>query len=197
MSASNLQGRGLRLPVTTEERAQWQRRLNMMPVLLHMGAELNLSDPIVVRLTLTQQLEAHAGGLGATALNGAVIAGMMDCGISTVGILQFRGRTCGTVHLSIDFMKPVRTAHPVLECCVVRRTDALVFVEARLLGSDGSMNARANGIVSLARLTGQQAKNGQHENWNLLQSGGFSGGVRQPEEPGQCLSTPCLGEPSS
>ncbi len=160
--------RALRLPLPAEERGQWQARLNALPVLTHMGAELDLSHPAIVRLKLVRQMDAHMGGLGTTALNGAVIAGMIDCGISTAGILQFRGRTCGTVHLSIDLMKPVRAAHPTLECRVVRRTDSLAFVEARLLGPDGGIHAQASGIVSLARLAGRHAGAGHHDNWSAL-----------------------------
>ena len=157
--------RALRLPVSAEARVRWQRQLNAMPVLTHMGAELDLSDPAVVRLALLRSNESHRGGLGTTALNGAVIAGMVDCGIATAGILQFRGRTCGTVHLSIDFMKPVRIPNPVLECRVLRRTDSLAFVEALLCGPGGVVYAQASGIVSLARLTRQVEPVIGHENW--------------------------------
>lgn len=192
MNADDLRGRGLLLPVTAEERSRWQRRLNGMAVLRHMGAELDLSLPTVVRLTLGQQLEAHAGGLGTTALNGAVIAGMIDCGIATAGILQFRGRTCGTVHLSMDFMKPVRAAHPTLECCVVRRTEALAFVEAWIAGPDGRSHVRASGIVSLARLSGSRtAAEDQSEHWNWLATEAVPAMLHRPEHADPVLSTPC------
>lgn len=159
---------GLRLPVAAEDRAQWQQRLNALPVLRHMGAELDLTDPAVVRLRLVRQLDSHMGGLGTSALNGAVIAGMIDCGISTAGILQFRGRTCGTVHLSIDFMKPVRIALPTLECRVVRRTDSLAFIEARLLAPDSGTSTQASGIVALARLPARDPAGAPAGNWRTI-----------------------------
>jgi acyl-coenzyme A thioesterase PaaI-like protein len=118
-----------------------------MAILEHLGVDLDLDDDHAVRLTLARRTRAHDGGLGTAALNGAMIAGIIDCAMSVVGILHFRGRMCGTMHLSIQFMKPVRDPHPVIECRAVRRTPSLVFVEARLDGRSGRSDVMATGIV--------------------------------------------------
>lgn len=153
----------MRLPLDAQQRACWERRLNGLDVLTHLGAALDLSDPAIVRGRFVKSLPSHAGGLGTRAINGAAIAALVDCGIAATGILLFRGRTCGTLHLSIDFMKPVRFPDPVLDCRIARRTDTLAFVDARLRDDRGQVFVQASGIVALAR---QGAQDGG--SWNEL-----------------------------
>jgi acyl-coenzyme A thioesterase PaaI-like protein len=136
-----------------------------MEILRLLGLDLSLEDEHVVRLTLKQHTSAHGGGLGTEALNGAIIAGMMDCAMSVAGILHFRGRTCGTVQLSIQFMKPVRSTHPVVECHAVRRSPSVVFLEACLLGEDGRCSALATGVVGVAKLSKQKSGEDGRSNW--------------------------------
>ncbi|NRR30619.1 PaaI family thioesterase [Oxalobacteraceae bacterium] len=155
----------LRLPVKAAERPDWQRRLGAMAILEHLGVELDLSDEHAVRLRLTRRGPAHQGGLGTAALNGAIIAGMMDCAMSVAGILHFKGRTCGTVQLSIQFMKPVRMAEPVLECYAVRKAPGMVFLEAHLLDAGGRSSASASGVVAVASLRNGSAASAQDANW--------------------------------
>ena len=152
--------RAIRFPLDAAQRARWQAHLNTLALLTHLGAELDFSDEAIVRVRLVRPLPAHTGGLGGAAVNGATLAAMADCGIASAGVLLFRGRTCGTLQLSMDFMKPVRTAMPELECRVLRRTRSLAFVEARLLGRQGTVHFKASGIVSVAR-----ALEGDDEAW--------------------------------
>ncbi|WP_143189287.1 hotdog domain-containing protein [Paraburkholderia lycopersici] len=87
-----------------------------------------------------------------------MIAGMMDCAMSIAGILHFRGRTCGTVQLSLHFMKPVRCKAQMVECHAVRRASGVVFLEARLLESDQRCAVMATGMVGVTRVAGQGAR---------------------------------------
>lgn len=157
----------LSIPFSVEERRIWQERLSSMAILRHLGVELNLEDEHVVRLTLKQRTPAHIGGLGAEAINGAMIAGMMDCAMSVAGILHFRGRTCGTMQLSIQFMKPVRSLHSVIECHAVRKSPNVVFLESHLLDHDGRSNVLATGIVGISILTKQRSSKDEdgRSNW--------------------------------
>ena len=157
---SGYDDRTIRIPLSAEQRALWQARLNTLAVLTQMGAELDLSDDKSVRIRLVRSLPAHSGGLGGDAINGATLAALVDCGIAATGVLLFRGRTCGTLHLSIDFMKPVRAALPELECRVLRRSGTLAFVEARLFDHRGATYLKASGIVSVAK-----ASAGDGESW--------------------------------
>ncbi|CAM2171593.1 PaaI family thioesterase [Paraburkholderia sacchari] len=166
MSARPERGAVLALPMSAAQRAQWQARLSQMAILDHLGVRLDLTDDFAVRLVLERRTPAHAGGLGTERLNGAMIAGMMDCAMSIAGILHFRGRTCGTVQLSIQFMKPVRCMAPVVECHAVRRASGVVFLEAKLLEANHRCAVMATGIVGVTRVAGQDARGDGRENWH-------------------------------
>lgn len=161
---SRLEG-AIAIPLSAEQRAQWQDRLSKMAILEHLGVRLDLSEDDAVRLVLERCTPAHAGGLGAERLNGAMIAGMVDCAMSIAGILQFGGRTSGTMQLSIQFMKPVKCKKVVVECRVARRTTAVAFVEARLLEADGRCAVMATGMVGVARVASRQGSGDGTQNW--------------------------------
>lgn len=137
------------IPCSAQERSAWAIHLSRMAILRHLGVVLDLGDEYVVRLRLAQRTPAHDGGVGTAALNGAMIAGMLDCAMSVAGILHFRGRGCGTSNLNIQFIKPVRERHPVVECVGIRRSSSLLFVEARLLGPGGRCDVMATGAVGV------------------------------------------------
>lgn len=155
----------LRLPLSQEDRLFWQNHLGDMAILRLLGVELSLQDEHLIQLTLTKRTHAHGGGLGTEALNGAIIAGIMDCAMSIAGILHFRGKTCGTVQLSIQFMKPVRTAHPVVQCYAVRKSASVVFLEARLFDDSKRCSALATGVVGVTRLSKKQSGEDGSQNW--------------------------------
>jgi len=140
----------LPIPFSQQERQDWQDHLSKMAILDHLGVKVDLSDKHVVRLRLANRKCAHAGGLGTEALNGAIIAGMVDCAMSIVGILHFRGRACGTVQFSIQFMKSVRDQHPLIECWAIRRSPSLLFVEACILGRNQRSEIVATGMVAVS-----------------------------------------------
>lgn len=156
----------LDIPALADERAVWQACLGAMPIIDHLGGSLDLSDPRIVRLALATRTQAHEGGLGTDALNGAIIAGLLDCAMSVTGILHLRGRTCGTVQMSIQFMKPVRRAYPVVECVAMRRSSNVVFVEARLIEGRGRCSVLATGVVGAATLARRASGRDGRSNWS-------------------------------
>ena len=153
------------IPLSAERRGEWQDRLSKMAILEHLGVRLDLSGDDAVRLVLERCTPAHAGGLGTERLNGAMIAGMIDCAMSIAGILQFGGRTSGTMQLSIQFMKPVKCKQVTVECRVVRRTSTVAFVEARLVEADGRCAVMATGMVGVARVASRQGSGDGTQNW--------------------------------
>jgi len=137
------------IPLEAAERGRWQARMNGMPAMALMGAELNLEDPAIVRLTLASVGVQHQGGLGTRAVNGAVIAALFDAALGFAGTLQFPGQRAGTVELSIKLMRPAFEAPLEVLGAAVRRTAHLVFTEAEL-HADGRLCASATGIVAVA-----------------------------------------------
>ncbi|QCP55152.1 PaaI family thioesterase [Trinickia violacea] len=152
--------------MSAAQRADWQARLSQMAILNHLGVRLDLVDDQAVRLVLERRTPAHEGGLGTERLNGAMIAGMMDCAMSIAGILHFRGRTCGTVQLSIQFMKPVRCKMPVVECRAMRRASGVVFLEAQLLEENRRCAVMATGMVGVTRIAAHDGGGDGRENWH-------------------------------
>jgi acyl-coenzyme A thioesterase PaaI-like protein len=139
------------IPLDAAARAQWAARMNGLASMQMMGVAFDLSDPAVVRLGLATVSEAHLGGLGTTAVNGAVIAGMFDAALGVAGTMQFEGRRAGTIELSIKLMRPVFTAPLEMLAVTVKRSAHLAFTEAELY-ADQRLCAVASGIVAVASL---------------------------------------------
>ena len=137
------------IPLDAVVRAGWQERLNQLPATRLIGGCFDLGDETVVRLTLPTVGEQHLGGLGTRAVNGAVIAGMLDAALGIAGTLQFPGQRAGTVELSIKLMRPAFEAPLEVLAVAVKRTAHLAFTEAQLY-ADGRVCAIASGIVAIA-----------------------------------------------
>lgn len=148
-----LRARAQAIPLDALARRRIEERLNGLASMRLMGARLDLGDPDVVRIGLAEVAEHHLGGLGTTAVNGAVIAGLFDVALGVAGTLQFGGQRAGTAELSIKLMRPA--FEPPLEvlAITVKHSPHLAFTAAELY-SERRLCAIATGIVALA--TSQQ-----------------------------------------
>jgi acyl-coenzyme A thioesterase PaaI-like protein len=131
-------------------RQAWAAQFNALPGMGMMGAALDLSDPVVVRVHLSEVRPHHQGGLGSAAVNGAVIAGLFDAALGVAGVIQFPGRRAGTVELSVKFLRPTRGASVDAWAVTLKRAEDLAFMEGELW-SEGKLCAVATGMVSTAR----------------------------------------------
>lgn len=149
-SLEALRARGRPIPMDATARQVWAGQFNALPGMSMMGATLDLSDPVVVRVHLSVVRPHHQGGMGSAAVNGAVIAGLFDAALGVAGVIQFPGRRAGTVELSVKFMRPTRGGS--VDACAVtlKRAEDLAFMEGELW-SAGKLCAVATGIVSTAR----------------------------------------------
>jgi acyl-coenzyme A thioesterase PaaI-like protein len=136
--------------LTAEELAAFQKEWNQHPGMRHMGAQLDLSVPGVVRTVVDPILPEHRGGLGTDAVNGAEIAGLFDLVIGLSGYLQTVGRRAGVAQLSIQFLRPVLGDRFEVVGRPVRAGKTLVFATAELLDERGIACARCDGIVAVA-----------------------------------------------
>ena len=148
-SVSGLRARALEIPMEAPKRNAWARNFNTLPAMTHFGAELDLSDTHLVRVKLPKVEPHHRGGLGTSAVNGAVIAGMCDCALGVAGVMQFPGARTGTVELSIKLLRPV--IGDVLEfyAAAIKRSKSIAFSESELF-SGHRLCALATGIVAVA-----------------------------------------------
>jgi acyl-coenzyme A thioesterase PaaI-like protein len=149
-SLEALRARARPIPMEAAPRGAWADQFNALPAMRAMDATLDLSDPAVVRVHLSEVRPHHQGGMGSAAVNGAVIAGMFDAALGVAGVLQFPGRRAGTVELSVKFMRPTRGASVDAYAITLKRAEGLAFLEGELW-SEGKLCAMATGIVSTAR----------------------------------------------
>ncbi len=133
-----------------EELTAFQAEWNQHPGMRHMGAELDLSTPGVVRAVVDPIQPEHRGGLGTDAVNGAVIAGIFDLVIGLCGYLQTVGRRAGVAQLSIQFLRPVIGSRFEVVGHPVRAGNTLVFSTAELRNEKGTVCARCDGIVAIS-----------------------------------------------
>jgi acyl-coenzyme A thioesterase PaaI-like protein len=152
MSASleALRARARPIPMDATARRDWAEQFNAMPAMGVMGATLDLADPAVVRVHLSEVRPHHQGGMGSSAVNGAVIAGLFDAALGVAGVIQFAPRRAGTVELSVKFMRPTRGRSVDAYAIALKRAEGLAFMEGELW-SEGKLCAVATGIVSTAR----------------------------------------------
>lgn len=133
-----------------EELDAFQAEWNQHPGMRHMGAELDLSTPGVVRAVVDPIQPEHRGGLGTDAVNGAVIAGIFDLVIGLCGYLQTAGRRAGVAQLNIQFLRPVNGSRFEVVGHAVRAGSTLVFSTSELIDERGIVCARCEGIVAVS-----------------------------------------------
>lgn len=149
-SLEALRARARAIPMDEPARAAWADQFNALPGMAVMGARLDLADPAVVRVHLSEVRPHHQGGMGSAAVNGAVIAGLFDAALGVAGVVQFPGRRAGTVELSVKFMRPTRGRSVDAYAITLKRAEGLAFMEGELWADD-KLCAVATGIVSTAR----------------------------------------------
>jgi uncharacterized protein (TIGR00369 family) len=136
------------IPGTPEERDALAAAWSAHPGMRHLGARADFSDPERVRLILDPVRPEHRGGMGTTAVNGAVIASLFDAAIGMVGHFQLPGRRAGTAQLHIHFMRPVQGDRIEVAAYLARAGANLVFAWAEITDPEGRVCARADGIVA-------------------------------------------------
>ncbi|MEP6767921.1 MAG: PaaI family thioesterase [Acidobacteriota bacterium] len=124
---------------------------NASPPMERLGARLAFQRVDRVRAVLDPVQGYHRGGIGTDAVNGAVLAGLFDLVIGTVGWLSRPDARSATVSLSMLFLRPTRGDLVVAEARLLRAGMNLMFAAAEISGEDGAVTARCDGTVALAR----------------------------------------------
>lgn len=148
-SLDGLRARAIEIPLSMEHRDTWARRFNNFTGMQRIGASVNLSDSRIVQVTLPTVEEHHRGGLGTSAVNGAVIAGLFDCALGVAGVLQFPDQRTGTVELSIKLLRPVVGEALDFYAVAIKASKSIAFSECELF-SGGRLCALATGMVAVA-----------------------------------------------
>ncbi len=96
--------------------------------LKHSGLRVDLSDishPLVI---IEDVQEYHKGGVGTDAVNGAIIAMLVDLAIGLLGLSHYEDGMTATSNLSITYVKPL------LAKKVVARAEATEVIGKRIFG---------------------------------------------------------------
>ena len=133
-----------------EERLKWSSAFNKLAVMQHLGAEICLEDDYIITCAIKNIMDYHRGGMGVSALNGAIISSLLDCVIAVSGVLQFPGKKAGTVELSLKIIRPLFGHSAYAEGFVTKKAKNISFSEGFLYDENSKLCAKASGIVSKA-----------------------------------------------
>lgn len=147
----------LTVPLAPEQRAALTQRWNQFVPLQHLGARADFADPEAVRLVIDPVEEFHRGGLGTSAVNGAVIASLCDAAVGMVGHVHAQGRRGGTAQLNVSFLRPVMGNRVTAVGRLTRGGANLIFVAVEVEDEDGVVCARCDGILAISQHRGSDA----------------------------------------
>lgn len=124
---------------------------NSSEAMRRLGARLEFERVDRVRAVLDPVQAFHRGGIGTSAVNGAVLAGLFDLAIGTVGWLTRPESRSATVSLGMTFFRPTRGERVVVEARLLRAGTNLTFASAEIYDDSGEVTARCDGTVAVAR----------------------------------------------
>lgn len=141
-------------PLSSDLRAELNARWNAHLGVQRMGVTLDIVSRNELRAAVDPVEPHHRGGMGTAAVNGPTIAAVFDLATGLTGYLQALGKRVGVAQLNIQFLRPVLGSR--FE--VVARPDkvgkSIVFVSCELTDQEGSVCARASGLVSVSQAEG-------------------------------------------
>ena len=135
---------------TADELSALAALWNRSDVLRHNGLRVAFT-PERVEVELPEVRPEHLGGLGTTAVNGLVLAGMFDLAVGSTVVLVNPRRRSATVQLSMSFERPVVGQSARCEAWIDRVGQRTLFASARILDADGQVCARCQAVVAISR----------------------------------------------
>jgi len=124
---------------------------NSSEAMQRLGVRLDFERLDRVRAVIDPVQPFHRGGMGTEAVNGAVLAGLFDLAIGTVGWLTRPEGRSATVSLAMTFFRPTRGDRITVEARLLRSGTTLTFATAEILDGGGEVTARCDGTVAVAR----------------------------------------------
>ncbi len=129
------------------------RDWNDTPFFSWMGLRVEQASNGNGRVVLDVQ-DHHRGGGGTEAVNGGVLAYMLD---AVVGVAVHSSNPVGTLgqvtlSLNVEYLAPMMTSKSVVGIAkVIRRGGSLAFVDGSLYADDGTLATRAQAIMRIFR----------------------------------------------
>lgn len=135
-----------------EQLDRFAERFNQSKSMTYLGVRLSFPEGRTVVATLPEVRPEHRGGLGTSAVNGAVIAGMFDLVLGCTAALVDPTKRCATLQLSMSFQRPLTGDSVRAEAEIDSHGKNTLFASARILDSQGTVCARAQGVVRLSNI---------------------------------------------
>jgi uncharacterized protein (TIGR00369 family) len=137
---------------TQEQLDRYAEQFNQSQTLRFFGVRLSFPEGRKAVVTLPEIRPEHRGGLGTSALNGGIIAALFDLAIGCTPALLDPTRRCATLQLSMSFQRPVMGHTVRVEAEIDSHGKNTLFASARILDDQGTVCARAQGVVRLSTL---------------------------------------------
>ena len=138
---------------TLESLEALARSWNDSAPMRQLGARLDFTRVDRVRAVIDPVMPYHRGGMGTDAINGAVLAGLFDLAIGTVGWLTRPDTRSATVSLAMSFLKPTRGDRIAVEGRLLRGGMNLIFAAAEIFDAAGEVTARCDGTCAVLRIS--------------------------------------------
>ncbi len=123
---------------------------NRSEVLRHHGMVVAF-EPDRVVVELPEIRPEHLGGLGTSAVNGMVLAGLFDLAVGSTVVLVDPRRRSATMQLSMSFERAVFGRSARCEAWIDRAGQRTIFASARILDDRGQVCARCQAVVAVSR----------------------------------------------
>lgn len=137
---------------TAEELTALAAVWNQSEILRHHGMRISF-EPERVVVEVPEVRAEHRGGLGTSAVNGLVLAGLFDLAVGSTVVLLDPRRRSATVQLSMSFERAVSGASVRCEAWIDRAGQRTLFASARILDAAGQVCARCQAVVAVSRQT--------------------------------------------
>ncbi|MDC0714066.1 PaaI family thioesterase [Stigmatella sp. ncwal1] len=137
---------------TQEQLDRYAEQFTQSQTLRHLGVRLSFPEGRKVLISLPEVRPEHLGGLGTTAVNGAVLSAMFDLAIGCTPALLDPTRRCATLQLSLSFQRPLVGSSLEAEAEIDSHGKSTLFASARIRDAQGNICARAQGVVRISTL---------------------------------------------
>lgn len=137
-------------PPTAAELTALAELWNRSEVLRHQGMRVTFQPDRVV-VELPEVRPEHLGGLGTSAVNGMVLAGLFDLAVGSTVVLVDPRRRSATVQLSMSFERAVFGRSARCEAWIDRAGQRTLFASAHILDEQGQVCARCQAVVAVSR----------------------------------------------
>ena len=133
--------------------AQYAAAFERSGILGVYGFKVSFPSTEKVEVRIDPVRPEHRGGLGTSAINGGVLSAMFDLAVGCTPALLDPSRRSATVHLSINFERPVHGDAIRAEAWVESSGATTVFAGAAIYDGQGKICARCQGIAQLSKIS--------------------------------------------